>query len=93
MYPRIATLYLRDIFLLPGLDIDLHEPAQPELLEFPAARPAMKSATEVLLMKELELERLKKEIEALRLTAKLLGEEKQPVAQMPQKYAKVVQLP
>jgi len=29
MYPRIATLYLRDIFLLPGLDIDLHEPAQP----------------------------------------------------------------
>ncbi|HKN36936.1 MAG TPA: hypothetical protein VJX16_27135 [Terriglobales bacterium] len=54
----------------------------------------MKSAAEVLLMKELELERLKKEIEALRITAKLLGEEKQqPAAQMPQKYAKVVQLP
>ena len=54
----------------------------------------LKSAAEVLLMKELELERLKKEIEALRITAKLLGEEKQqPAAQMPQKYAKVVQLP
>lgn len=53
----------------------------------------MKSPVEVLLMKELELQRLKKEIEALRITAKLLGDEKQPVAQVPQKYAKVVQLP
>lgn len=53
----------------------------------------MKSPAEVLLMKELELQKIMKEIEALRITAKLLGDEPSPVAQMPQKSAKVVQLP
>jgi hypothetical protein len=50
----------------------------------------MKSPAEVLLTKELELQKIKKEIEALRITAKLLGDEPAP---MPQKSAKVVQLP
>jgi hypothetical protein len=53
----------------------------------------MKSPAEVLLMKELELQKLKKEIEALRITARLLGDEKQPMGQVTQKSAKVVQLP
>lgn len=51
----------------------------------------MKSPMEVLRMKELELERLKKEIDALRMTAELL-EDKQP-EQLPRRTAKVVQLP
>lgn len=52
----------------------------------------MKSPAEVLLMKELELQKIKKEIEALRITAKLLGDDPSPTP-MAQKSAKVVQLP
>jgi hypothetical protein len=51
----------------------------------------MKSPAEVLLMKELELQKVKKEIEALRITAKLLGDEPAPMPMA--KSAKVVQLP
>jgi hypothetical protein len=51
----------------------------------------MKSPAEVLRMKELELETVRKEIEALRLTAQLL-EERQSEP-LPRKTAKVVQLP
>jgi hypothetical protein len=51
----------------------------------------MKSPAEVLRMKELELETVKKEIEALRRTAQIL-EERQPEP-LPRKTGKVVQLP
>jgi hypothetical protein len=51
----------------------------------------MKSPTEVLRMKEMELEKVKREIEALRLTAEILEERK--AEQLPRKTAKVVQLP
>jgi hypothetical protein len=51
----------------------------------------MKSPAEVLRMEEVELERVKKEIEALRLTAQIL-EEMQPEPLL-RKTAKVVQLP
>jgi len=53
----------------------------------------MKSPAEVLLMKELELQKVKKQVEALRITARLLGEEKLPRPQVIEKSAKVVQLP
>jgi len=54
----------------------------------------MKSAAEVLLIKELELQKVKKEIEALRITARLLGDDKAPPRpQVVEKSAKVVQLP
>jgi hypothetical protein len=39
------------------------------------ALPQMKNPVEVLRMKEQEMLRVKQEIEALRITAKLLGEE------------------
>lgn len=51
----------------------------------------MKSPAEVLRMKELELQRVKKEIEALRLTAQIL-EEIQPEPLL-RKTTKAVQLP
>jgi hypothetical protein len=62
------------------------------LLESPAKpRSAMKNPAEVLRLKELQLDRIKKEIEALRLTAQLLEEDRpEPLAR---KTAKVVQLP
>jgi hypothetical protein len=51
----------------------------------------MKNPAEVLRLKELQLDRIKKEIEALRLTAQLLEEDRpEPLAR---KTAKVVQLP
>jgi hypothetical protein len=53
----------------------------------------MKTPSEVLLMKELELQRVKKEIEALRIAVQLLGDEKAPAAEPPAKSAKIIQLP
>ena len=53
----------------------------------------MKSATEVLLMKELELQRIKREIEALRIAARLLGDEQDQPQSPASKSAKIVQLP
>jgi hypothetical protein len=43
----------------------------------------MKNVYEVLRQKEMELTRLEKEVEALRLVAPLLSEEKEPVSDMP----------
>jgi hypothetical protein len=43
----------------------------------------MKNVYEVLRQKELELTRLEKEVEALRVAAPLLSEEKEPQAEMP----------
>jgi hypothetical protein len=53
----------------------------------------MKTPSEVLLMKELELQRVKKEIEALRIAVELLGDEKPQVSAPPPKSAKIIQLP
>ncbi len=53
----------------------------------------MKTADEVLLMKELELQRIKREIEALRVAMRLLGDEADTPQPVPRKTAKVVQLP
>jgi hypothetical protein len=50
----------------------------------------MKNPAEVLRLKEFQLEKIKREIEALRLTAQLLDEDRpEPAAR---KAAKVVQL-
>jgi hypothetical protein len=43
----------------------------------------MKNVYEVLRQKELELTRLEKEVEALRVAAPLLSEEKEPMAEAP----------
>jgi hypothetical protein len=50
----------------------------------------MKDPAEVLRMKEKQIEKLKKEIEALRTVAGILQDEREP---SPRKLAKVVQLP
>jgi hypothetical protein len=43
----------------------------------------MKNVYEVLRQKELELTRLEKEVEALRVAAPLLSDEKEPLAEVP----------
>jgi hypothetical protein len=43
----------------------------------------MKNVYEVLRQKELELTRLEKEVEALRVAAPLLSEEKEPIGEAP----------
>jgi len=43
----------------------------------------MKNVYEVLRQKELELTRLEKEVEALRVAAPLLSDEKEPIAEAP----------
>jgi hypothetical protein len=43
----------------------------------------MKNVYDVLRQKELELTRLEKEVEALRIAAPLLSEEKEPLAEAP----------
>ncbi len=53
----------------------------------------MRNAEEVLMMKERELQKVKKEIEALRITAKLLGEDQAPAQGSAQKPTNVVELP
>jgi hypothetical protein len=45
----------------------------------------MKNVYEVLRQKELELSRLEKEVEALRVAAPLLSDDKEPLAEMPNK--------
>jgi hypothetical protein len=49
----------------------------------PAGDLLMKNVYEVLRQKEMELTRLEKEVEALRLVAPLLSEEKEPMADIP----------
>lgn len=51
----------------------------------------MKSPVDVLRAKELELEKVRKEVEALRMTVEIL-KDKQP-EQLTRKISKVVQLP
>ena len=53
----------------------------------------MKNLVEVLRMKEQEMVRVKQEIEALRITAKLLGEEPASVADGRVEYRQVVKMP
>ena len=47
-----------------------------------AGTPSMKNVYEVLRQKEMELTRLEKEVEALRLVAPLLSEEKETLSDM-----------
>jgi hypothetical protein len=68
--------------------------SEPGLLNPPTRDLNMKSAAEVLLVKELELQKVRKEVEALKIAARLLGEEKAvPRPQVVDKSQKVVQLP
>ncbi|HET7205166.1 MAG TPA: hypothetical protein VFI95_01175 [Terriglobales bacterium] len=53
----------------------------------------MKSAAEVLLIKELELQKVKKEVEALRMVARLLSEGDDVAIPFLSLENKVVQLP
>jgi hypothetical protein len=53
----------------------------------------MKNLLEVLRMKEQEILRVKQEIEALRITAKLLGEEPLSAGDGTVEFRKVVNLP
>jgi hypothetical protein len=53
----------------------------------------MKSADEVLLNKELELEKVKEEVEALRIAAQLLRDKEDPTPVAPRKPAKVLRMP
>jgi hypothetical protein len=53
----------------------------------------MKIPDEVLLNKELELERVKEEVEALRIAAQLLRDKEDPSPAPPKKRAKVLRMP
>ena len=53
----------------------------------------MKTAEEVILMKELELQKIRTEIEALRIAAQLLGDQPEAAQPSPKRTAKIVQLP
>jgi hypothetical protein len=53
----------------------------------------MKNLVEVLRMKEQEMVRVKQEIEALRITAKLLGEEQPSGSEGRVEYRQVVKMP
>jgi hypothetical protein len=52
----------------------------------------MKSADEVLVHKELELQKVKEEVEALRLAAQLLRDKEDPSPVPPKKRAKVLRM-
>jgi hypothetical protein len=52
----------------------------------------MKNANEVLRRKELEIERVKGEIEALRVAAKLLRDKGDPPLSSPKKLGKVLSI-
>jgi hypothetical protein len=52
----------------------------------------MKSADEVLQRKELEIKRVKEEIEALRVAAQLLREKEDPGPITPRKTAKILRI-
>ena len=53
----------------------------------------MKNPLEVLRQKEQEILRVKQEIEALRITAKLIGEELPTVGEARVEYRQVVKMP
>jgi len=53
----------------------------------------MKDPLEVLRMKELEIVRVKQEIEALRITAKLLGDESSSASDGKIEFRKAVKMP
>jgi hypothetical protein len=53
----------------------------------------MKNPFDVLRMKEQEIQRIKQEIEALRITAKLLGEEPSSSGDGKVEYRQVVNMP
>jgi hypothetical protein len=53
----------------------------------------MKNPFDVLRMKEQEIQRVKQEIEALRLTAKLLGEEPPSTEDRKVEFRQVVNMP
>jgi hypothetical protein len=53
----------------------------------------MKNPFDVLRMKEQEIQRIKQEIEALRITAKLLGEEPSSSGEAKVEYRQVVNMP
>ena len=53
----------------------------------------MKNVYEVLRQKELELTRLEKEVEALRVAAPLLSDEKEPLAEAPKPSLTATQPP
>ena len=52
----------------------------------------MKSASEVLQRKELELKRVKEEIDALRVVAQLLRDKGDPTPAAPKKLAKILKM-
>lgn len=52
----------------------------------------MKSADEVLQRKELDIKRVKEEIEALRMAAQLLREKGDPAPVTPKKTAKILRM-
>jgi hypothetical protein len=52
----------------------------------------MISAAEVLQRKELEIKRVKEEIEALRVAAQLLRDKEDPVPESPRKTAKILRM-
>jgi hypothetical protein len=52
----------------------------------------MRSADEILHRKELEIKRVKEEIEALRMAAQLLGEKGDPAPVPPKKSAKILRM-
>jgi hypothetical protein len=58
-----------------------------------AGNPVMKNVYEVLRQKEMELTRLEKEVEALRVVAPLLSEEKESVSDMKPALATAVNGP
>ena len=53
----------------------------------------MKNPLEVLRQKEQEIQRVKQEIEALRITAKLIGEESSSAGDGRVEYRQVVKMP
>jgi hypothetical protein len=55
--------------------------------------PSMKDPIEVLRMKEQDILRVKQEIEALRITAELLGEEPASAGDRRVEFRKVVNMP
>jgi hypothetical protein len=71
----------------------VHRPSEPEL-NFEAL-PQMKNPYEVLRTKEQELIRIRKEMEALRIAARLLGAEDKGAAkgEPPSQLTRVVEMP
>jgi hypothetical protein len=60
---------------------------------FVEGAPSMKDLIEVLRMKEQDILRVKQEIEALRITAELLGEESPSASEARVEFRQVVNMP